>query len=217
MIKNADEAPEDGAEAAAEVGQGMQANPNGQAFARGLKVKEPTEESLYRFALWYLERFSATVEGLRKALEKRVRKAVAAELVEAEEGKRRIEVILGKMLSLGYLNDDAFADGKANSLLRAGKPPRHIRETLKLKGVEGDTIDAAMERLSEDTPDLARAAAVRFAQRKRIGFFRLSGHEENREKDLATLMRAGHSPSLAKEIVDADDDTLATWTEAGLV
>lgn len=180
-------------------------------------MKEPTEESLYRFALWYLERFSATVEGLRKALEKRVRKAVAAELVEAEEGKRRVEVAVQKMVELGYLNDDAFADGKANSLLRAGKPPRHIRETLKIKGVEGDTIDAAMGRLEEENPDLARAAAVRFAQRKRVGFFRLSGHEEFREKDLATLMRAGHSPSLAKEIVDADDDTLAIWTEAGLV
>jgi regulatory protein len=213
MIDETAEKPEQESEA----GNRKTGKARRQDFERGLKLKEPTEESLYRFALWYLERFAATAEGLRKGMEKRVRKAIMAELVEAEEGNRRIAAVLERITALGYLNDEAFADGKAASLLRAGKPPRHILETLKAKGVESETASATLDRLAEETPDLARAAAVRYAQRRRLGFFRLADHDKFRDKDLATLMRAGHSPALAREIIDADDDTLAVWLEAKLI
>ncbi len=55
----------------------------------------------------------------------------------------------------------------------------------------------------EANPDLA--AAFTLARRRRLGPFRLAAREENRQRDMAVLGRAGFSFEIARKIVEADD------------
>lgn len=102
-----------------------------------------------------------------------------------------------KCVSLGLVNDRAFAESRINTLRRQGRSISYIKQHLQLKGVPREIISAL---LSDSDPEDEMNAALRFVERRRLG---RDDSPETRQKDLAKLMRAGFNYDIAKKALIA--------------
>jgi len=172
-------------------------------------VKPITAQYLQNAATFYLERYPSTAEGLRRVLNRRVRKAEMAEAPIIDNVKQAIEAIVAKFVAAGMIDDQAFAQTKARSLHRRGTSSRLTRQRLKLAGVDDDTLDKAMAGLDLelDTDPRLREwqAAVALARRRRLGPFRTKERKEHRNRDLAAMARGGFDYDLARKVIDAEE------------
>jgi regulatory protein len=168
------------------------------------RVSPVTPAGLEKSALAYLERFACSTEQLRRVLNRRIERAARAGLNDREEAKEWVAPLIAKLATRRLLNDRLYAEGRARSLSRQGKPRGAIARTLQVKGVGKEDIAAALGGLEEDgETDLA--AAVRLARRKRLGPFRpAKDRKDRRDRDMAALGRAGYSFEIARKVVDAE-------------
>ena len=173
-----------------------------------------TIKYLQNAAAFYLERYPSTAEGLRRVLNRRVRKAQMLEAPVMDNVQQAIDAIVAKFVDSGVVDDRAFAQTKARALHRRGTSTRLTRQKLKLAGIDGDTLDKAMAGLDEELhTDPARRewrAAAALARRRRLGPFRpAKDRKDHRTRDLAAMARAGFDYDLAKKVIDATSpDTL---------
>lgn len=159
-------------------------------------MRKISATSLQNSALYYLKRYSASEQRLRQVL---LRKAARLnrEKGESVDAVPLIDELLVKLRGLGYLNDERLAEQQADALRRAGKSTRAIRFKLQTKGLKAQA-DTASRRGNDDD------AIWQFAKRKKLGPFTRTGNRaELRQKQLATLARAGFAFALAKKVVDA--------------
>ena len=178
---------------------------------RGPKMATP--EYLEKSALFYLERYATSVENLRRTLLRKVRRSAEAHGTDADAGAEAVEALLARFQRSGLLDDEVYAQGRCQSLLRQGMSLRGIRTRLRAKGVPGEIVDKTLEELEEErgAPDLE--AAIAYARKRRIGPYRIDGaRSENRERDLAALGRRGFSYGVARKVVDTES---AETLEAG--
>lgn len=153
-------------------------------------------------ALHYLERFASSRANLRRVLMGKVRRSLAHWGGDLAEAEAIVDAAIVRLSGLGYLDDAAYADLKVRGLARRGGSLRAIRATLSAKGVEAETVAAALTELG---PDPDRAAALAFARRRRLGPFRLpEARADHRNRDLASLGRAGFSWEIARAVIDGD-------------
>jgi regulatory protein len=168
-----------------------------------------TAQYLQNTATFYLERYPSTAEGLRRVLLRRVAKAKMVDTPIIDNVAQTIEAIVAKFVAAGMIDDQAFAQTKARALHRRGTSSRLTRQRLKLAGVDGATLDKAMAGLDQelDTNPQQREwqAAVALARRRRLGPFRDRERKEHRDRDLATMARAGFDYGLARKVIDAAD------------
>jgi regulatory protein len=151
--------------------------------------------ALEQAALGYAGRYATSRARLRAWL---VRKL--AERGWAEAGEPPLDPLIERMAELGYVDDGAFAAARAASLGRRGYGERRVVAALRAAGIAED--DAAGARAS--ARDGAWAAALRFAERRRIGpFAAVRPDPAGREKALAAMLRAGHPPALARRLIAA--------------
>ena len=167
-----------------------------------------TAKYLQNAAAFYLERYPSTAEGLRRVLNRRVRKAQMLEAPVMENVKQAIDAVVAKFVDAGVIDDKAFAQTKARSLHRRGTSTRHTRQKLKVAGIDGETLDKAMlaldEELHTDPRQRERRAAAALARRRRLGPYRpAKDRKDNRTRDLATMARAGFDYDVAKKVIDA--------------
>jgi regulatory protein len=163
---------------------------------RRRKDRPPLDDAgLEQAALSYAGRYATTRAKLAAFLERKLR-----DRGWAGEGAPPVARLVDRMASLGYVDDRAFAAARAASLGRRGYGARRVDDALRAAGV--DEEDAA------DAREAARLgawqAALRFAERRRIGpFARSEPGREAREKALGALLRAGHPPALARRLAQA--------------
>jgi regulatory protein len=172
-----------------------------------------TAKYLQNAATFYLERYPSTAEGLRRVLDRRVAKAKMADAPIMENVQQAIAAIVAKFVAAGAIDDKAFAQTKARSLHRRGTSSRVTRQKLKLAGVDGETLDKAMAGLDQELQTDPRQrewqAATALARRRRLGPYRHKDRKEHRNRDLATMARAGFDYDLARKVIDAvDSDAL---------
>ena len=104
------------------------------------------------------------------------------------------------MTRLGYVDDRAFATARAASLGRRGYGERRIGEAMRAAGIGEEDSSEAREMAREN----AWSAALRFAERRRIGpFAAVEPDRPQREKAVAAMLRAGHPLGLARRIAAA--------------
>jgi len=174
-------------------------------------VKRPraiTPKSLENSAAHYLERYSASEEGLRRVLQRRLHRARRAGAEVPEEAPAWIEAVIARFATLGIVDDRAFAETKARSLHRRGSSSRATSRRLKSAGVDGDTAQAALaaldQELGTDPVRRERQAAIALARRRRLGPFRPPAERADRRlRDLAAMARGGFSYELARQVIDA--------------
>ena len=172
-------------------------------------AKPITAKYLQNAATFYLERYPSTAEGLRRVLNRRVRKAELADAPIIDNVRQTIDAIVAKFVAAGVIDDKAFAQTKARALHRRGTSSRQTRQRLKLAGIDDETLDQAIaglvQELDTDPRQREWRAAVALARRRRLGPFRQKDRKENRNRDLAAMARAGFDYDLARKVIDAVD------------
>lgn len=169
-----------------------------------------TAKSLQNAATFYLERYPATAEGLRRVLQRRVKKAEMLEAPVMENVARAIEAIVARFVDAGAIDDQAFAQTKARALHRRGASTRLTRQKLRLAGVDGDTLDRALagldRELDTDPRQRETKAARALARRRRLGPWRAAAERPtHRLRDMAALARAGFDYDTARKVIDAEE------------
>jgi regulatory protein len=173
----------------------------------------PGAEALREAALDYLARYAATEAGLRRVLERRIdRWARRAgldrdpETVAAQAATARAAVgdVVARLAAVGAVNDQAYAESRARSLVRAGRSRRAASAHLAAKGVDTETARSV---LPEDA-ETELAAALVLARKRRIGPFRRGGppDEAGRWRELGVLARAGFAQDVAREALAIEPD-----------
>jgi regulatory protein len=158
-------------------------------------------EGLERLALFYVGRYATTRGKLRQYLDRKVKE-------RGWNGAERPEtaILADRMAELGFIDDAAFALSRAATLQRRGLGARRLTPVLRAAGIEEQ--DAAEARASAQ--DQAWPAALRFAERKRIGPYAAEkADRELRAKQFAMMMRAGHSVEIARRLLDFDPGEIA--------
>jgi regulatory protein len=163
---------------------------------RPRKVKPPLDgETLEQAALFYAGRYATTRARLAVYLARKLR-----ERGWGGAGEPGIDRLVERMAALGYVDDRAFASARAASLSRRGYGARRVGADLRAAGI--DEEDAADARVI--AAEAAWEAALRFAQRRRIGPFAAAETDRPaREKALAAMLRAGHPMEIARRLVAA--------------
>jgi regulatory protein len=164
--------------------------------ARNPKVKLPLDaDGLRQAALHYAGRFATTRAKLATYLNRKLR-----ERGWSGAGAPPVESLVEHMAALGYVDDRAFASARAAALSRRGYGAHRVGAALRAAGIgEEDSADAREIASAE-----AWQAALRFAQRRRIGpFAEQEADRPAREKALASMLRAGHPMHIARRFVAA--------------
>jgi regulatory protein len=157
------------------------------------------EAALERLALRYAERYATTRAKLTHYLVRKTR-----ERGWTGEGEPPVSAIVERMAALGYVDDRAFAAARAATLTRRGLGVRRVAADLRGAGIEAD--DSAEARAAAG--DQALAAALRFAEKRRLGPFAPEPLDRpRREKALAAMLRAGHPLDLSRKILRAEPGT----------
>lgn len=159
-----------------------------------------TRDYLFRAAVHYLERYASSSGNLRRVLERKIVRRARERNENPADFVPLIAETIAHLTELKLLDDDAFAQAKVASLRRRGTSRGQVLAKLGQKGVERETAAAAMA--ADETEEVD--AALAYARRRRIGPFRSAGREEKRDRDVAAMMRAGFSYSLAATVIDGE-------------
>ena len=156
-------------------------------------------------AFYYLRRYSSSSENLRRILFKRVKRSAQYHGTNVTVGQLWVNEIIEKFLANKLLDDIQYAETKCLSVHRNGGSKQTIRKKLQEKGIAPDIIEQTYTLLDQYSVDPELIAAAITARRRRLGPYRSRGHRNNfREKDLASLARAGFNYSIASWVIDIE-------------
>jgi regulatory protein len=175
---------------------------------RARKPPRPvTQASLENAAVYYLSRFASSSGNLRRVLMRKVaRGAREGEEGQAEAGAQMVEALIARYLEKGLLNDRVYAAQAASSLARRGASRYSIAGKLAQKGVDNELVTQTIADLDEEGEATELAAACALVRRRRLGPYRTpTKRTEFREKDLASLARAGFGLDLARRVLRVKD------------
>lgn len=153
--------------------------------------------SLEELALSYVARFSTTAAKLERYLARKLR-----ERGWEDDRDPDVPSLVQRFVEKGYVDDAIYARARTGDLLRRGYGARRVNQALGEAGV-GEQV-----RLQMQPGDGARRqAAARLAQRRRFGPFAVEPPDkEKREKQIAAMLRAGHSFDHARAVLDAQSE-----------
>ena len=121
-----------------------------------------------------------------------------------------VAAIVDRFAALGYVDDAAFAEARAASLARRGYGARRVSASLRAAGI--GEADAAF--VTQENQSRARAVALAYARRRRIGPFAPAPMDRPaREKALAAMIRAGHDFEVAREILSLAAADVPEWAK----
>jgi regulatory protein len=184
--------------------------PVAEAAARGRRRPPPrlTQANLRQAVLDYLDRFAASVRRLEQLMQRKIKASATAHGDDPAALLAILPGIIASLVQQGILNDRDLAEAKTRALIRRGGSRAKIRANLAEKGIDAETAGLALERmkLEFDDPDLEAATA--YARRRRLGRFRSDpdSRAAHRQKDMATMARAGFPPSLARRALEPTED-----------
>ena len=147
-------------------------------FARPRKLGNESE--LYQYAVGALGRRMRTVAELKRLLRRRVEQ-------ETEIGQTLVELVVRRLKDQGYLSDAKYA--AAYSAFRRDNEKfghRRVITDLKIKGVHGEVIDAAMKTTFGEVNEEKQARE--YLRRKRL---KKPKDKKETARIFRQLMRAG--------------------------
>tara|TARA_Y100000590_G_C15110399_1_gene784660 strand:- start:112 stop:594 length:483 start_codon:yes stop_codon:yes gene_type:complete len=150
---------------------------------------------LKKYALNYLSKFDSTKNNLEKILKRkinRVNKDKREKLILYDSIKK----ILSELEGQNIINDENYANRKIQYLSTQGKSQNFIYSYLIKKGLKSDLIKESFFLFESNNPNWEEIAAKIFIKKKRI----ILNNNQNREKNLAKLARAGFKYDLIKKL-----------------
>jgi regulatory protein len=152
--------------------------------------------ALERLALHYAGRYATTRAKLAAYLARKI-----GERGWEGDDAAPIEALVARFTELGYVNDRSFAEARGAALARRGFGERRIGMALKIAGITEEDAEPVREEARRGAHDSAMA----FARRKRIGpFAQQKPDRDQRQRLLAAMLRAGHSPQISRIIVNSE-------------
>lgn len=155
---------------------------------------------LEELALAYVARFATSAAKLTLYLRRKLRERGWEGDAEPDPA-----ALVARFAAAGYVDDAGFARARASGLRRRGYGERRVEQALRGAGIAEAERQAAQGSESE-----ARNAALVMARKRGFGPF---GPERpdpaRREKQIAAMLRAGHSLDTVRKLIDAADQAEA--------
>ncbi len=163
------------------------------------RTKRPLDRTrLDALALFYVGRYATSQKKLRDYLRRKVK-----ENGWVDDTSPPIDDIVARMITLKYLDDEAYATMKAEGMTRRGYGLSRVKMALRQAGISENDAHFAETQSRENAKD----AALAFARRKRIGpYARITASADDQRKAIAAMCRAGHSFEIAHQIIGNADD-----------
>ena len=177
--------------------------------------RKPEHVRMMNKAVDYLGRYASSRHKLGQILQRFASRKLTD--YDADDIAAAIEQTIDQCSQLGYLDDRQFAVTVARSQRRLGRSQAVIRQRLRQHALGDDIIAHALAEADENSANGDLQAAIRFAQRRRLGPFaqRQSAHHQRldaqqwKQRDLGAMARAGFSMATSRQILDHDDpDTI---------
>ncbi|MCB5426502.1 RecX family transcriptional regulator [Altererythrobacter sp. CC-YST694] len=174
---------------------------------RQKKPPKPLDRArLEELALAYVARFATSAAKLEAYLARKLR-----ERGWDGDGEPDIAALVSRYAALGYVDDASYARVKAGGLLRRGYGPRRVSQALNAAGISQEIREGLRAGAGEQ-----RRAVLALARKRRFGPFAATPVDRAmREKQIAAMLRAGHSLDNIRELVDAPSPEAAEEWAAG--
>ena len=153
------------------------------------------KDKLLKYAIYYLSKYSSSKKNLEYILKKKIRRL-------SDEKKIRfqlyteIQIIIEKLEKLNLINDQVFVESKIQSLQHQVKSKNYIKQYLLQKGIDKQLIEDQISLFYENNKNLEKENALKFAKKRN-----LLGSDQDYQKKLSKMARAGFSYDIAKEIL----------------
>jgi regulatory protein len=147
--------------------------------------------ALQAMALRYVERFATSSGRLQRFLAGKLRQRGWAGDTPPD-----LDALIARLVQAGYVDDAAFAGARSRSMAARGLGSRRVAAQLSADGV-GDAAPAALAGFD------ALSAALRFAQKKRLGPWGPPADRAAAQKALGAMLRAGHPMDVARAVLRA--------------
>ena len=183
---------------------------NSQVRKRPTRQKKPLDASrLEEMALAYVARFATSAAKLERYLQRKLRERGWEGQEDGEEGPD-IAGMVARYVERGYVDDAVYARAKAGDLLRRGYGGRRVKQALGEAGIGESVADNVAPAEYQ-----ARTAAMHLARKRRFGPFAVTPPDnEKREKQIAAMLRAGHTFDHVRSVLDANDEnSVIEWVE----
>jgi len=153
------------------------------------------KDKLLKYAIYYLSKYSSSKKNLEFILKKKIRKLTDEKKIKFELYKE-INTIITKLENLSLLNDSVFTDSKIRSLIYQGKSKNYIKQYLFKKGINKELIEEHISIFYENNKNIEKENALKFAIKKN-----LLNNDQNYEKKLSKMARAGFSYEVSKDVL----------------
>ena len=153
------------------------------------------KDKLLKYAIYYLSKYSSSKKNLEFILKKKIRRM-------SDEKKIRfhlyneIQIIIEKLEKLNLINDQVFVESKIQSLQYQVKSKNYIKQYLLQKGIDKQLIEEQISLFYENNKNLEKENALKFAKKRN-----LLDNDQDYQKKLSKMARAGFSYDIAKEIL----------------
>ena len=153
------------------------------------------KDKLLKYAIYYLSKYSSSKKNLEFILKKKIRRL-------SDEKKIRfhlyneIQIIIEKLEKLNLINDQVFVESKIQSLQYQAKSQNYIKQYLLQKGIDKKLIEEQISLFYKNNKNLEKENALKFAKKRN-----LINNDQDYQKKLSKLARAGFSYDIAKEIL----------------
>ena len=153
------------------------------------------KDKLLKYAIYYLSKYASSKKNLEFILKKKITRL-------SEEKKIRFQLyneihfIIEKLEKLNLINDQVFVESKIQSLQHQVKSKNYIKQYLLQKGIDKQLIEDQISLFYENNKNLEKENALKFAKKRN-----LLGSDQDYQKKLSKMARAGFSYDIAKEIL----------------
>jgi regulatory protein len=175
------------------LGGGLWHKNGAMALTKARRALPPLDQSkLNELALRYVGKYATTRAKLIAYLERKIGQRGWDGQPEPD-----LEALSERFSEFGYIDDAAYALSKSQAFSGRGYGKRRLAQKLRLAGVSEDDSREALDAAEA----AAVAAALRYAERRRIGPFAAKAPDHaGREKAIAAMVRAGHDFDLSRAI-----------------
>jgi len=153
------------------------------------------KDKLLKYAIYYLSKYSSSKKNLEFILKKKIRRLSDEKQIRFHL-YNEIQIIIEKLEKLNLINDQVFVESKIQSLQYQAKSKNYIKQYLLQKGIDKQLIEEQISLFYENNKNLEKENALKFAKKRN-----LLDNDQDYQKKLSKMARAGFSYDIAKEIL----------------
>ena len=153
------------------------------------------KDKLLKYAIYYLSKYSSSKKNLEFILKKKIRRLSDEKKIRFQL-YNEIQIIIDKLENLNLINDQVFVESKIQSLQYQAKSKNYIKQYLLQKGIDKQLIEEQISLFYENNKNLEKENALKFAKKRN-----LLDNDQDYQKKLSKMARAGFSYDIAKEIL----------------